>query len=334
MARLTDLIRETDHPPSLAGPSSTSFKPVTPPPAAVETDGGQPDREWYQRAILEVSRLGRAVAEQGELDLKPLTGLAAALTNATRDQDDLLRHAVSGAQALSPLAANCVNVAIIGNRLAEGLGYSRAERECVTLAGLVHDVGMFLVPDSLVAKPQALTRSERALLYHHPRNGALALSHVDASYRWLASIVEQEHERWGGQGYPHQLSGPRIHRFAQVIGLADMLDALVNPRPYRQTLSAHRAVHQIVTIHQHVFPQELLRSLLNRISLYPPGTRVRLSTGTDGTVERLNARTPLRPVVRLADPTAMAERSLDLSRTPSVHIVEVLTESLSGGAQA
>lgn len=334
MARLTDLIRQTDRLPRLAVPSNASFKPAAPPPTAVETDGGQADREWYQRAILEVSRLGHAVAEQGELDLKPLTGLAAALTNATRDEDDLLRHAVSGAQALSPLAANCVNVAIIGNRLAEGLGYSQAERECVTLAGLVHDLGMFLVPDSLVAKPQALTSSERALVYHHPRNGALALSRVDAAYRWLASIVEQEHERWDGQGYPHQLSGPRIHRFAQVIGLADVLDALVNPRPYRHRLSAHQAVHQLVTAQKHLFPQELLRSLLNRISLYPPGTRVRLSTGADGTVERLSARAPLRPVVRLADPITMAERSLDLSRTPSVHIVEVLTESVSEGAQA
>jgi HD-GYP domain-containing protein (c-di-GMP phosphodiesterase class II) len=232
------------------------------------------------------------------------------------------------------LAANCVNVAIIGNRLAEGLGYSPAERECVTLAGLVHDLGMFLMPDPLVAKPQALTSGERALVYHHPRNGALALSHVEASYRWLASIVEQEHERWDGRGYPHQLSGPRIHRFAQVIGLADVLDALVNPRPYRQTLSAHQAVHQLVTTQKQGFPHELLRSLLNRISLYPPGTNVRLSTGDGATVERINARTPLRPVVRLNAPAAMAEQVLDLSRTPSVHIVEVLAKSFSGGAQA
>ncbi|CAI4032251.1 hypothetical protein DNFV4_02680 [Nitrospira tepida] len=335
MARLTDLIRRTDRLPPLAGPAftSTSFKPAAPPPVVTETDGGSTDREWYQRAILEVSRLGRAVAEQGDLDLKPLTGLASALTSSCRNHDDLLRHAVSGSQALSPLAANCVNVAIIGNRLAEGLGYSQAERECVTLAGLVHDLGMFLVPDSLVAKPQTLTSSERALVYHHPRNGALALSRVDAAYRWLASIVEQEHERWDGRGYPHQLSGPRIHRIAQVIGLADVLDALVNPRPYRHRLSAHRAVHQLVTAQKHVFPQELLRSLLNRISLYPPGTEVRLSTGDDATVERLNARTPLRPVVRLIAPTAMTERILDLSLTPSVHIVEVLAQSPSGGTQ-
>lgn len=332
MARLTDLIRETNRLPLLANPSIPSLEPATPPPATTETDGRRADREWYQRAILEVSRLGCAVAQQNELDLKPLTGLASALTDTACDQDDLLRHAVSGAQALAPLAANCVNVAIIGNHLAEGLGYSRAERECVTLAGLVHDVGMFLIPDSLLAKPQVLTRSERALLYHHPRNGAMALTHVDVSYRWLAPIVEQEHERWGGQGYPHQLSGPRIHRFAQVIGLADMLDALMNPRPYRQTLSAHRAVHQIVTTQKHVFPEELLRSLLNRISLYPPGTRVRLSTGDDATVERLNPRTPLRPVVRLDAPATMADPALDLSRTPSIHVVEVLAQPFSGGA--
>ncbi|MGE3152391.1 MAG: HD-GYP domain-containing protein [Nitrospiraceae bacterium] len=333
MARLTDLIRHTDYVPPLAGPSLTSLRPDGPPPVAVEPDGELSDREWYQRAILEVSRIGCAVAEQRELDLKPLTELATALASSTRHQDHLLRQAVSGAPVLSPLAANCVNVAIMGNRLAQGLGYSPAECECVTLAGLVHDVGMFLVPDSLVAKPQALTSGERALVYHHPRNGAMALSQVDASYRWLASIVEQEHERWDGQGYPHRLSGPKIHRFAQVIGLADVLDALVNPRPYRQTLSAHQAVHQIVTVQKHVFPEDLLRSLLNRISLYPPGTRVRLSTGEAATVERLNPRTPLRPVVHLVDSPTSTEQVLDLSRVPSVHIVEVVTHSSSGDAR-
>ena len=56
---------------------------------------------------------------------------------------------------------NAVNVAIVSVKIAEGLGYEPAKLEQIALAGLLHDLGMFVLPDSLVYKAAALTEEER-----------------------------------------------------------------------------------------------------------------------------------------------------------------------------
>ena len=281
--------------------------------------------DWYRLAQEQLTGVALAVQRQDDLDLEALSALATGIAEALKQSDQLLIQAMNG-PAGPPLITNLVNVAILATKVGAGLGYHGEELERLTFAGLLHDIGLFAVPQSLITKSGRLTHDERTLIEQHPELGYQAIRRAGPKYDWLAQVVSQAHERWNGQGYPNKLKGRQISEFAQIIGVVDIFDALVSPRGYRRRFSPHAAVRELLVVERTAFPREVVKALVEQLSAYPLGTSVRLTTGEVGSVMRINTRYPLRPVVRIEGDVAYAQegRQIDLSRTPLVSIIETL----------
>lgn len=281
--------------------------------------------DWYRIAQEQLTGVALAVQRQDELDLEALSALATGIAEALKKSDQLLVQAMSG-PAGPPLVTNLVNVGILATKVGAGLGYHGKELERLTLAGLVHDVGLFAVPQSVITKSGRLTHDERTLIEQHPELGYEAIRKAGPKYDWLAQVVRQAHERWNGQGYPNKLKGRQICEFAQIIGVVDVFDALVSPRGYRRRFFPHEAVRELMVAERAAFPREVVKSLVEQLSAYPLGTSVRLTTSEVGSVMRVNARYPLRPVVWIDNDVVAGQggRQLDLSLTPLVSIIETL----------
>ncbi len=285
------------------------------------------DENWYHQAQESLTRAATAVQEQRTVDLNELARLAEGIVRSLQRTDQLVVEALSSPPG-SPLITNLVNVSILATKVGLGLEYHGQELERLALAGLVHDIGIFAVPQSLLTKSARLTTDERALIERHPELGCRVVEQAGDAYRWLSPIVLQAHERWAGQGYPSRLKGRQIAEFAQIIGVVDVFDALVSPRPYRKRLLPHEAIHELVVVERTAFPREAIRALVEQLSVYPLGTIVRLTTGENGVVTRVNPRYPFRPVVRVEasskDQMRGSGRSMDLSLTPLVSVLEAV----------
>ena len=281
--------------------------------------------DWYRIAQEQLTGAALAVQRQDALDLEALSVLATGIAEALKKSDQLLVQAMSG-PAGPPLITNLVNVGILATKVGAGLGYHGKELERLTLAGLVHDVGLFAVPQSVITKSGRLTHDERTLIEQHPELGYEAIRKAGQKYDWLAQVVRQAHERWNGQGYPNKLKGRQVSEFAQIIGVVDVFDALVSPRGYRRRFFPHEAVRELMVAERTAFPREVVKALVEQLSAYPLGTSVRLTTGEVGSVRRVNARYPLRPVVWIDSDVVSGQegRQLDLSLTPLVSIIETL----------
>ncbi|ALA58273.1 HD-GYP domain-containing protein [Nitrospira moscoviensis] len=287
---------------------------------------------WYRDAEAELGETAAAVQRQRPLQLERLEVLAARLVSSLRQNDELVVEALSG-PAGSPLITNLVNVAIVGTKVGIGLGYYGKELEHLALAGLVHDIGLFAVPQSILTKAGRLTQDERLLIEQHPELGYQVVRQAGPEYEWLAQVVRQAHERSNGQGYPARLKGRQIGEMAQILGVVDVFDALVSERPYRRRLLPHEAVKELLVSERSTFPREVLKALVEQLSVYPLGTTVRLTTGEVGTVIRINSRYPLRPVVRVNEDEGGEPsdgRDVDLSLTPLVSIVATLNPPVVG----
>lgn len=226
------------------------------------------------------------------------------------------------------LVKNAVNVAIVSVKIAEALRYESAKLEQVALAGLLHDLGMFALPDSLLYKTGTLTEEELKHMREHPLHGASLFKAVGEAYPWVGRAILQEHERLDGSGYPNRLAGKQIDEVALIIGLADVFDALMSARPYRRGVSPHRAIRALLVNGKTAFPHHLLKALVDQLSIYPLGTTVRLNTGETGIVFQLNRQYPLRPILQVAQQAlagqAPASKTVDLRADTSLHIVEVV----------
>ena len=114
-----------------------------------------------------------------------------------------------------------------------------------------------------LTKAGRLTPEERMLIEQHPELGYQALRKLGTTHDWLAEVVRQAHERWNGQGYPNKLKGRQINEFAQIIGVVDVFDALVSPRPYRRRFLPHEAVRELVVVERTAFPRKSSRRWSN-----------------------------------------------------------------------
>jgi HD domain len=285
----------------------------------------QSKTDWYRFAEERLTAVAVAVQRQDDFDMEALSSAATGIVESLKRTDRLLVQAMSGPPG-PQLITNLVNVGILATKVGAGLGYHGKELEQLAFAGILHDIGLFAVPQSVITKSSRLTQDERTMIELHPELGYQAIRKAGQQYDWLAQVVRQAHERWNGQGYPNKLKGRQISEFAQIIGVVDIFDALVSPRGYRRRFFPHEAVRELIVTERTAFPREIVKALVQQLSAYPLGTSVRLTTGEAGSVARTNTRYPLRPVVKiLGDPVSGQEaRQVDLSLTPLVSIVQTL----------
>ncbi len=281
--------------------------------------------DWYRRAEHELAQLATAVQEQAPLHLEAISLTATALIESLQASDQLVVHALSSPSG-PPLITNLVNVGVLATKLGIGLGYYGDDLHRLALAGLVHDIGIFAISQNILTKSGRLTSDERALIEQHPRLGHENIRQLGESYGWLAEVVLQAHERGMGQGYPNKLKGRQISELAQIIGVVDIFDALISPRPYRRRFLPHEAVRELLVNERTAFPREVMKALVEQLSVYPLGTKVRLSSGEQGVVIRINPRYPSRPVVKIeqADGMPISSRNVDLSAMPMVSVTDTV----------
>lgn len=127
--------------------------------------------------------------------------------------------------------------------IAARLGWSASDPETFRLAAGLHDLGKIGLPDAVLEKPGRLTPSEFRVVARHTRIGAAILEEAirdeDGScelLRTARTICLHHHERWDGGGYPDGLEGDEIPWQARVVAVADVYDALLHSRPYRDAV--------------------------------------------------------------------------------------------------
>ncbi len=144
-----------------------------------------------------------------------------------------------------------------------GEGLSEAEIRLIGVAAITHDVGKISIPDAILHKKGRLTPEEYDLMKTHTVMGAKLLSKIpqmreNAAYRYAYDIALHHHERWDGGGYPDGLKGDETAIWTQVVSLADVYDALVSKRCYKDAYSTRAAADMILGGQCGVFNPRLL----------------------------------------------------------------------------
>lgn len=114
-------------------------------------------------------------------------------------------------------------------------------------AAPLHDIGKIAVPDSILQKPGKLTEEEFEKMKLHTSEGGKIIRDVlgkieDVEYLQIAEqVATYHHEKWNGQGYPYGISGEDIPVCARIMAVADVFDALVSKRCYKQAMPVDKA---------------------------------------------------------------------------------------------
>ncbi len=125
--------------------------------------------------------------------------------------------------------------------LAHGLGEESAN--IIFNTAPMHDIGKIGIPDGILLKPGKLDAEEWKIMHQHPIMGAEIIGKHDNDLLETARIITlTHHERWDGSGYPQGLKGTDIPLEGRIVAIADVFDALVSVRPYKEAYSVEHAL--------------------------------------------------------------------------------------------
>ena len=134
----------------------------------------------------------------------------------------------------------------------------------------LHDIGKVAIPDHILLKPGKLTAEEWDVMRTHCRHGRDAILEAerelgqgdDSFLRYAREIAYGHHERWDGKGYPEGLEGDAIPLSARLMAVADVYDALISRRTYKEPFSHARAVEIIAESRGNHFDPDVTDAML------------------------------------------------------------------------
>ena len=136
---------------------------------------------------------------------------------------------------------HCLIVTGVAAAFGQHLGLAMTDRNRLSFAGMLHDVGKAMVPVAILEKPGALDADEMAIMKKHPEYGIEALkSGVDLQPEMI-DIVVHHHEYLDGSGYPHGLHAHEIADLVRITTIVDVYSALIEHRAYRPAMPSQKA---------------------------------------------------------------------------------------------
>ena len=147
-------------------------------------------------------------------------------------------------------------------------GLTKDMIDSIVAASALHDLGKIAIPDSILLKPGRLTKDEFEYMKSHTIRGCEILEAMKVEWNLAMKtlsleIIRHHHERYDGNGYPDKLKGDEIPISAQLVSLADVYDALINERCYKDAYSKEQAFHMIVSGECGVFSPKLMEAFRN-----------------------------------------------------------------------
>ena len=131
-------------------------------------------------------------------------------------------------------------VAYYSVQIAKQMGLDEEEIQTLRDAARLHDLGKIGIPDEVLGKKGKLIDQERDLMKKHPEIGESIIKPIH-SLNHLCDIIRHHHEKLDGSGYPDGLRGDEIAPLVRITTIADVYDALMTDRPYRDHFSREKA---------------------------------------------------------------------------------------------
>lgn len=210
-----------------------------------------------------------------------------------------------------------LNVALICNVMAGWLHFSPAEKELATACGLFHDVGKLQIPAEIMKKPGKLTPAEFQIIKTHPLESYKMLSRYDLPDE-VKNAALMHHERCDGSGYPYGFTYDKINRFARLVAIADVYEAMTSSRTYREALCPFNVITHFENDGLQKYDPEFLLPFLENVVNTFLNQEVRLTNGLEGRIIFVNPVALSKPTIKIGN------RYLDLKTLDDISIEKII----------
>lgn len=180
--------------------------------------------------------------------------------------------------------AHSVNTMLLAMMFGHTLKLDYDELVSIGLGSLFADFGMFMMPGMVWQKSERLTSEDWSIVHRHPRESVKFIrENLNLPFSVNQAILDH-HERYGGEGYPEGRKGDNISKYARIIMLPDVYDAMTRDNYYRGKIARHESLEYIEGGSGVLFDPDLVNKFSKSLVMYPIGCSVQLSDGSIGQV--------------------------------------------------
>lgn len=211
-----------------------------------------------------------------------------------------------------------VNVCVLSILTGSLLGYNRMQLENLGLGAMLHDIGKVLIDSRIMNKPAKLSVTEYEVVKKHTIFGYKLLKSKIATSFLPAHIALQHHEREDGSGYPRGLTAKRIHRYAKIVAVADVFDAMTTDRIYQKAVIPQVSLEKIKKDQGIKFDKRITENFMRVIAPYPIGSILVLNNEQRVIVSQVTRE---KCIVKCISGTNAGEK-YDLFQRPELAVVK------------
>jgi len=215
-----------------------------------------------------------------------------------------LMDVVSSHGMAKGMSYHALNVCILSLITGRRFGITEEQLEPLAMAALFHDIGQRLIPMKVKFEGSGITTiADPERLSQHPQLGRDLLKRIPNVPEDSLQAVYQHHERLDGSGYPEGLTDEHISVLAKIVMVVDVYDELCNHADPQLSLTPHEALsylyHHNENKERRKLSIQVIQSLIQSLSVYPPGTIVQLNDDRIGIVTSLNLHAQTRPLIQV-----------------------------------
>lgn len=274
-------------------------------------------QEFHKDYVVEMNsfkdKLNTVVTKNAPLDVQGLIDDALKLVNSHRGRIGIFDMLHNMREFDDSTFSHCMNVGLICYIFAGWLKMDKADAELATACGLLHDVGKLLVSKDIIQKPGKLTHDEFEEMKKHPSTG-YKLLREQAVKDAICNAALMHHERCDGSGYPLGLTEGKIDKFAKMVAIADVYEAMTSARVYRGPMCPFHVIEIFEDEGFQKYDVNFILTFLENIVNTYLTTPCRLSDGREGKIIFVNKHKLSRPTVQCGN------EYINLSETPDLFI--------------
>ena len=249
-------------------------------------------------AIDTIKNIGEQIESLSPGAVSELCEITNSMTSmALEDSDQAI--ALMTDQRKASISVRCIKLASLAINTGIEMGISDSDIVSLGTAGLLHDMSLFLLPETMQDPTKALSSNEEWEFRKHPRITEQIFGKYKMIPPEICLIMSQVHERIDGSGYPLGIRSRALHPLSRILNLVDTYLTLVSPGPGRPAVLPYDAIALLLHEGQRGrFDVAAMRALLTTLSLFPIGSNVELSNGQSATVIRRDGTNYAQPVVQ------------------------------------
>lgn len=176
-------------------------------------------------------------------DIKDVEGIVKSIVFLVQHNSNFVKENMIHFKNDNDLAHHSLHVCLYAVSLGSALGiFTKEELMDLGIAGYIQDFGLKKVDEKLVSKDSSLSKSELVSIHKHTMLSVYIAQHNKVHRPDIIDGVKHHHENYDGSGYPDGLNAKNISKFAAVLAICDVFDALTSKRTYRKEKSSFEAL--------------------------------------------------------------------------------------------